>query len=140
MDPTPTEYSRFKKLEELFNQAMIANDVSAIKACTTEDWVLVTPESGPVSRDTILALISSGALSHDSMTKEIARVAVYGPTAIVTSRGQNTGSFNGKRISADEWITDVYQQGVEGWLCVLTHLTPAIAPAIAPALTPAAQN
>ena len=58
------------------------------------------------------------------MTKKILRVKVYGDIALVTGRGQNTGSWQGKLMEADEWITDVYQKNDQGWLCILTHLTP----------------
>jgi ketosteroid isomerase-like protein len=124
-DATPAALAtELALVEEAFNQAMISNDVSRIGACITDDWVLVTPEAGVVTRAHILHVIESGVLSHDTMTKDVARVKVYDNIAVVTGRGRNTGCFKGNRISADEWITDVYQK-VEGrWLCVLTHLTP----------------
>lgn len=112
------------RVEDAFNAAMISNDVSRIADCITDDWVLVTPEVGVVPRARILAAIESGALSHDTMTKDVVRVRVYGDIAIVTARGQNTGSFRGQPMSADEWITDVYKKVNSRWLCVLTHLTP----------------
>ncbi len=115
----------FEALEAQFNRAMVSNDVDQIAQCITEDWVLVTPEVGPVSREAMLDAIRQGRLSHDTMTKSLARVAVYGDMAIVTGRGRNTGQFQGQAISADEWITDVYKRFDSGWKCVLTHLTPA---------------
>lgn len=121
-------FDEFAGIEERFNLAMVSNDVAKIAACVSDDWVLVTPEAGVVTRARILGVIESGVLSHATMTKDIARVKVYGDTAVVTGRGRNTGTFQGQPISADEWITDVYQK-VEGrWLCVLTHLTPAAGP------------
>jgi ketosteroid isomerase-like protein len=113
------------RVEERFNRAMVSNDVSRISACTADDWVLVTPEAGVVPRARILHVIESGELSHDTMTKDVGRVRVYDDVAVVTARGQNTGHFRGQRISADEWITDVYRKVDGQWLCVLTHLTPA---------------
>jgi len=114
-------------VEEAFNRAMISNDVQRISACVADDWVLVTPEAGVLPRSRILHVIESGELSHDTMTKDVGRVRVYGDVAVVTARGRNTGQFRGQRISADEWVTDVYRK-VEGrWLCVLTHLTPVAA-------------
>ena len=111
-------------VEEDFNRAMISNDVLRISACVADDWVLVTPESGVVPRSRILHAIESGALTHDTMTKDVGRVRVYGDVAVVTARGRNTGHFRGQPISADEWVTDVYRK-VEGrWLCVLTQLPP----------------
>ena len=72
-------------------------------------------------------VIENGELSHDTMTKDVSRVKVYGDVAVVTARGQNTGQFRGQQISADEWVTDVYRRIDGRWLCVLTHLTPVAA-------------
>jgi uncharacterized protein (TIGR02246 family) len=114
-------------VEVNFNRAMVSNDVARIATCMSDDWVLVTPEVGPVSRTGMLQAIEKGVLSHDSMTKDVKRVKVYGDIAVVTARGQNTGAFKGQPIAADEWITDVYRKVDGRWLCVLTHLTPAAA-------------
>ena len=112
------------RVEEDFNKAMVSNDIVRISACVADDWVLVTPEVGVVPRSRILAVIESGELSHDTMTKDVSRVRGYGDVAVVTARGRNTGQFRGQRISADEWVTDVYRKIDGRWLCVLTHLTP----------------
>lgn len=117
----------FVDIEEAFNRAMVSNDTARIGACVMDDWALVTPEVGIVSRARLLHLIESGELSHDTMTKDVVRVRAYGDTAVVTARGQNTGMFRGQRISADEWVTDVYRRLDGRWLCVLTHLTPVAA-------------
>jgi ketosteroid isomerase-like protein len=123
-EPPPALAAELSHVVDAFNRAMISNDVAQIRACIVDDWVLVTPEAGIVSRSRLLHAIESGQLSHDTMTKTINRVRVFGDIAVVTGRGQNTGVFRGERIAADEWVTDVYRR-VEGrWLCVLTHLTP----------------
>lgn len=114
-------------VEEAFNQAMVSNDVLRISACVADDWVLITPEVGMVTRARILQVIESGELSHETMTKDVGRVKVYGDMAVVTARGRNTGHFRGQRISADEWVTDVYRKVDGRWRCVLTHLTPVAA-------------
>lgn len=118
-------FEELAQVEDRFNHAMVSNDVTQIAACVSDDWVLVTPEAGVVTRSRILRAIESGALSHATMTKDVARVKIYGDVAIVTGRGQNTGVFMGQPIAADEWITDVYRKVDGRWLCVLTHLTPA---------------
>jgi ketosteroid isomerase-like protein len=112
--------------EQAFNAAMISNDPDAIRRCITDDWVLVTPERGPVSAQTVLGLISAGTLIHRTMTKATHHMHVMGDVATVTGRGQNTGWFGGRPISADEWVTDVYRLVEGNWRCVLTHLTPAL--------------
>jgi ketosteroid isomerase-like protein len=119
------DIEEFTEIENAFNEAMVSNDVGRIADCISEDWVLVTPEAGPVSRDGMLAAIASGRLTHDMMVKKLVRAKVYGDMAVVTGRGQNTGTFRGEPIAADEWITDIYHKVDGRWRCVLTHLTPA---------------
>lgn len=116
--------------EEAFNQAMISNDPARIRRCISPDWVLVTPERGPVPGAAILDAIGSGVLVHDSMTKQSLLVRVLGEAGFVTGRGENTGWFRGAPITADEWITDIYRRVDGRWLCQLTHLTPAAVPNI----------
>lgn len=112
------------KLEERFNRAMVSNDVDTISKCITEDWILVTPEAGPIPRSRILDVIRTGRLTHSSMSKTATHSAVTKDIAWVTGRGQNTATFNGIPIEADEYITDIYRRVGEEWLCMLTHLTP----------------
>ena len=115
----------FAALEDAFNRAMISNDPNQIAACISDDWQLITPEAGPVSRAAMLAAIGAGVLSHDTLVKQILSVRHFSDVVLVVGRGQNTGRFRGAPIDADEWITDVYHRVGDRWLCVLTHLTPA---------------
>jgi len=113
------------RAEERFNEAMASNDAARIGECVSEEWALVTPEAGIVPGERLMHAIASGLLSHDTMTKDVRRVEVYGDVAVVTGRCTNTGRFRGEPMSADEWVTDVYRRVDGRWLCVLTHLTPA---------------
>ncbi|MGI8890023.1 MAG: nuclear transport factor 2 family protein [Chthoniobacterales bacterium] len=85
-------------LEERFNAAMISNDVERLAECITDDWLLVTPEAGPIPRARILEVVGSGRLTHSSMTKVATDAAVVGDMAWVTGRGENNGTFNGAPI------------------------------------------
>jgi ketosteroid isomerase-like protein len=115
---------QFQQIEDNFNVAMISNSVDEIKKCITRDWVLVDSQGGIIPQERIFGVIEQGLLSHSTMAKEILRVKVYGDIALVTGRGQNTGTWQGQPMEADEWITDVYKKENDKWLCVLTHLTP----------------
>lgn len=119
-------YQQLEAVEEAFNKALVSNDAGRIANCIADDWVLVTPEAGPISRERFLRAVEQGVLSHDSMTKDIDSIRFHGNVAIVVGRGRNTGTFNGQPISADEWVTDIYVNNGSQWLCVLTHLTPAV--------------
>lgn len=112
------------ELEDAFNEAMVSNDVKRIAQCITDDWILVTPETGPAPRSRILDVIDSGRLTHATMTKIASHACVMGDIAWVTGRGQNSGTFNGSPMQADEYITDIYRCEDGQWRCMLTHLTP----------------
>ncbi|MEP6738332.1 MAG: nuclear transport factor 2 family protein [Chryseolinea sp.] len=116
--------SEFQKIEDNFNQAVISNSVDEIKKCITGDWVLVDSQGGIIAQEGFFKVLEQGFVSHSTMTKNILRVKVYGDIALVTGRGQNTGTWQGQPLNADEWITDVYKKESDKWLCVLTHLTP----------------
>jgi ketosteroid isomerase-like protein len=114
----------FQQIEDDFNAAVISNKVEEIKKCITDDWVLVDSQGGIIPQERFFSVIEQGLLLHTTMTKEILRVKVYGDIAVVTGRGQNTGTWKGQPLEADEWVTDVYKKENGKWLCVLTHLTP----------------
>jgi ketosteroid isomerase-like protein len=115
---------QFQEIEDRFNQAVVSNDVAKIRKYITDDWVLVDAQGGIIPQERFFSVVEQGALSHSSMTKQILRVKLYGNIALVTGRGQNTGTWQGQPMQADEWITDVYQKINDEWLCILTHLTP----------------
>lgn len=116
--------NEFQQIEDDFNAAIISNKVSEIKKCITPDWVLVDAQGGIIPQEHFFAVLEQGMLSHDTMTKEVLRVKVYGDVAVVTGRGQNTGTWQNQPMKANEWVTDVYKKENSKWLCVLTHLTP----------------
>jgi ketosteroid isomerase-like protein len=115
---------QFQHIVENFNAAVISNNVDNIKKCVTADWVLVDSQGGIIPQERFFNVLEQGLLSHSTMTKHILRVKVYENIALVTGRGQNTGTWQGEPLQADEWITDVYIKENDTWLCVLTHLTP----------------
>lgn len=116
--------AEFQAIEDNFNKAVLTNKVDEIKKCVTEDLILVDSQGGIISQEGFFQVLEQGLLSHQTMTKQILRVKVYDNIALVTGRGQNTGTWQGQPLQADEWIIDVYKRENEKWLCVLTHLTP----------------
>lgn len=114
----------FQTIEDNFNRAVISNNVNEIKKCITPDWVLVDSQGGIIPQERFFNVLEQDLLSHSTMSKVVLRVKVYGDIALVTARGQNTGTWQGQPMEADEWVTDVYKKENDKWLCVLTHLTP----------------
>lgn len=114
----------FQHIEDNFNRAVVTNDIAEIKKYITSDWVLVDSQGGIIPQERFFEVLKQGLLSHSTMTKRVLLVKIYDNIALVTGRGQNTGTWQGEPMEADEWITDVYKKESDQWLCVLTHLTP----------------
>ena len=114
------------KLGEDWAVAMVANDADLIGSYMADDWVIVS-ERGISTREEFLSFVRSGQLTH-SMFEMVgdARIKEYGETAVLSARIVNTAHFGGQQFDADEWTTDVFVRRNGGWLCVLSHITPAL--------------
>jgi ketosteroid isomerase-like protein len=123
-DAHASDFEQFTRIANGFAQAILSNDAARIATFLSPDWVLVTPEVGPVARQQFLQNIERGLLQHHTMEIDIARVKVYDDIALVTGRGRNTGAYAGQPIKADEWTTDVFRRIDGRWYCALTQLTP----------------
>lgn len=112
-------------VEEDWARAIVSNDAERIAAFTADDWVVVS-DSGVTAAERFLAVLRSGELTHSAMVAAgVSRVRVYGDTAVVTVRVTSTAHYQGQRLDADEWTTDVFVRRAGRWLCVLTHITAA---------------
>jgi len=105
--------------------AIVANDADQIAIFAEPDWLLVTPEGGPVPLDRFPSVVADGALRHTAMAFELAQVRVFGDVAVVLARGTNQGTWQGAAFAADEWVTEVFVRRAHGWRCTMSGLTPA---------------
>ena len=114
------------KLGSEWAEAMVANDAERIGSYMSDDWVIVS-ERGVSTKADFLGFVASGALTHSMFEMAgDARVKVYGDTAVMTIRVVNTAHFGGQTFEADEWATDVFVKQNGTWLCVHSHITPAL--------------
>jgi len=111
------------KIEQDFQRAIVDNNAEAIERFVADDWILVDPDGKIVEKDRFLAVVKSGALTHDTMKLDDPRVRVYGGTGVVTGRATSAGKFMGAEFTTLERSTDVVVKINGQWRCVLTHLT-----------------
>ena len=112
-------------LSHAWMQAIVTNKSAAVRPYMADEWMLVTPQAGPVPKEQFLGAIERGDLTHEAMrTLGDVSVRVYGDTATLVSRVQNRGAYAGEPFTYDEWSTDVYVRHDGQWRCVLTALTP----------------
>jgi ketosteroid isomerase-like protein len=106
-----------------WDRAMVQNDAEAIGWYMADDWTIIGPDGSVGDKATFLALVKSGALSHDVMESDDVKVRVYGDTAVVTSRGVSGGKYQGQAFREVERASCVFVRQEGQWKCVLTHLS-----------------
>ncbi|WP_280397581.1 nuclear transport factor 2 family protein [Nocardia carnea] len=121
------ELDIFTEIFRDWDTALAANDTERIAHFATAEWTFVSPE-GPYPGSAFLAVVSSGAVIHHTMTSKISSVRVLGDTAVVVARVVNTGTYEGQPFENDEWTSDVFVRRDGRWRCEFTHLTPARVP------------
>ena len=111
------------KLENDFARAITNNDADAVDGFLADDWIIVDPDGGLIDKGRFLAVIRSGALSHELMESTDWRVRLYGNTAVVTGLTTTKGKFMGQDFTSCERATDVFVKQNDRWQCVFTQLT-----------------
>jgi len=111
------------QLEQDFQQAIVQNNADAIGHFISDDWIIVDADGGIIDKDKFLAVIKSGALTHEIMKLEEPRVRIYGNAAVVTGRAIGSGKYMETNFTTLERSTDVFIKTGGQWLCVLTQLT-----------------
>ena len=111
------------KLEEDFANAIVSNDADAVAQFVSDDWIIIDPDGGVIDKGRFLAVMRSGALTHEAMESTDVRLRAYGDTAVVTAVTSTKGRFMGQEFTSRERATDVFVKRDGRWRCVLTHLT-----------------
>jgi ketosteroid isomerase-like protein len=111
------------KLENDFARAVSNNDADAVDGFLSDDWIIVGPYCDIIDKARFLAVIKSGALSHEMMESADLRVRLYGNTAVVTGLTTTKGKFMGQDFTSCERATDIFVKQNDRSHCVFTQLT-----------------
>tara|TARA_Y100001956_G_C4034935_1_gene148002 strand:- start:48 stop:428 length:381 start_codon:yes stop_codon:yes gene_type:complete len=116
----------FQSLEDDYNTSLESNDVEKIGQYYSEDWVLLEPQFGIVSKNDFLKVIADKDLIHSSMKKQVISVKVMSDVAIVISRGMNIGKYKSVEFNAENWITNTYHKVDDIWSMVMSQEVPVV--------------
>ena len=106
-----------------WDRAMIGNHADTIGRFMADDWAIVGSDGRVSDKAAFLALIRSGALTHDVMQSEELDVRLYGDTGVVTARGISAGKYRQRKFREAERASNVFVRHGGEWMCVLTHLS-----------------
>ncbi len=107
-------------------QALVTGDVERAGQLHTEDFQLINPLGGALSKEQYLGGISSGLIRYLHWEPESIAVRLYGDVAVIRYQSQLEIVVQGRHIPRQRyWHTDLYERHGTRWQVVWSHATTA---------------
>ncbi|HZY40152.1 MAG TPA: nuclear transport factor 2 family protein [Mucilaginibacter sp.] len=105
-------------------RALADNDTAGIVRMLDKEWAVIATTGGVGEGPSIFPDgIKSGYLRRKTYSLSDPRVRLYGNIALVTTKVETSGIFQGKPFEVTERQTDVWRWKDGVWKCILTHET-----------------
>jgi ketosteroid isomerase-like protein len=102
------------RLEDHWRDALLNRNVAAMDALLARDYMAITANGTLETKDETLSKLRSGAVHIKSLDVTDRKVRFYGPTALVTSRAEVTGTTSDGELSGSYRYTRVYVRDSAG--------------------------
>jgi hypothetical protein len=107
-------------------RALVTGDVERAKQLHSEDFQLINPLGGALSKEQYLGGIGSGQIRYLYWEPESIAVRLYGDVAALRYRSQLEIVVQGRHIPRQRyWHTDLYERHGAQWQVVWSHATSA---------------
>jgi hypothetical protein len=104
--------------------ALVTGDMERANQLHTDDFQLINPLGGAVSKEQYLGGISSGQIHYLYWEPETIAVRVYGDAAVIRYRSDLEIVVQGHHIPRQKyWHTDLYERHGMEWRVVWSHAT-----------------
>jgi hypothetical protein len=106
--------------------ALVTGDVERAAQFHTEDFQLINPLGGALSKEQYLGGISSGQIQYLYWEPQTIAVRVYGDAAVIRYQSELEIVVQGRGIPRQRyWHTDLYERHGRNWRVVWSHATAA---------------
>ena len=102
-------------------RAVQAHDVARLETLLAREFTLLGA-AGALDRAGLLEA-AAGPYEIDSFAYEEIDTEIYGNTAVIVSRYTQAGHLNGRDVSADMHVTDIWVRRDSHWQIVRRHAT-----------------
>jgi Domain of unknown function (DUF4440) len=107
-------------------RALVTGDVERAGQLHTEDFQLINPLGGALTKEQYLGGISSGQIHYLYWEPESIAVRLYGDVAVIRYRSELEIVVLGRHIPRQRyWHTDLYERHGARWQVVWSHATAA---------------
>ena len=121
-----SEVERLRATERERLQALVAGDIARATRLHADDFQLINPLGGALSKDQYLGGIGSGQIRYLHWEPETIAVRVYGDAAIMRYQSELEIVVQGRHIPRQRyWHTDLYERHGSQWQVVWSHATAA---------------
>jgi hypothetical protein len=121
-----SEAERLRATERERLQALVSGDVARAARLHTDDFQLINPLGGALSKEEYLGGIASGHIRYLHWEPETIAVRVYGDAAMIRYRSELEIVVQGHHIPRQRyWHTDLYERHDSQWQVVWSHATAA---------------
>jgi hypothetical protein len=121
-----SEAVRLRATERERLQALVSGDVARASQLHADDFQLINPLGGALSKDQYLGAISAGQIRYLHWEPETIAVRVYGDAAMLRYQSELEIVVQGRHIPRQRyWHTDLYERHGSEWQVVWSHATAA---------------
>ena len=107
-------------------RALVTGNVERAGQLHSDDFQLINPLGGALSKEQYLGGISSGQIQYLFWEPEVIVVRTYGDAAVIRYRSQLEIVVQGRHIPRQwYWHTDLYERQGAEWRVVWSHATAA---------------
>ena len=124
-DPSVGEADLIRTIERKRLQAMVEADMAVATSLHADDFQLINPGGGALSKEEYLGLLASGDVDY-LVWEPISEIAVrlYGlNTAVIRYQSQTDIVVFGEKSSIQNWHTDLYEKHDGQWQVVWSQAT-----------------
>lgn len=124
--PSGDDADLLRSIERTRLRALIDADVESARRLHAEDFQLINPLGGSLSKEQYLGGVASGELDYLSWDPEQIEVRMYSRVAAIRYRSQLEIIVAGQKIPRQHyWHTDLYEKRDGQWQVVWSHATAA---------------
>lgn len=121
-----SEVERLRATERERLRALVSGDVARAAQLHADDFQLINPLGGALSKDQYLGGISSGQIHYLHWEPEAIAVRMYGDAAMIRYQSELEIVVEGHHIPRQRyWHTDLYERRGSEWQVVWSHATTA---------------
>jgi hypothetical protein len=120
------EVERLRSTERERLRALVSGDIERATRLHADDFQLINPLGGALSKDQYLGGITSGQIHYVYWEPEEITVRVHGAAAALRYRSELEIIVQGRHIPRQRyWHTDFYERHGAQWQVVWSHATAA---------------